>query len=238
MQKVQNVNRILLFLVLLGINNSIFSQKRIEGMYSYTDKTGEFWMKLEFSKDNLFNYESGMDVGVSEYGKGNYVQTKDSLILNFDLTEVKYKGYHILKPYRNLEDSTEINVIVYDINKTKLRNTQVFIPSEKWHKALSDINGNAKLKFKSENTSNQLVIINNEYDAMYSIDNISLDTCYEIEIFLMKNSHDTGTAIKGTVIKYKILKNKKDYLELQQPDGTILQFKKVEKGFYSDDPFE
>ncbi|WP_392448255.1 hypothetical protein ACF3OB_02805 [Capnocytophaga canis] len=238
MQKVQNVGKIMFFILLLSISTSMFSQKTIEGIYSYVDGTGEFWARLELSKDGYFNYESGMDVGVSEYGKGHYILTKDSLILNYDLTEIKYAGYHILKPYLNLKDSIQIDVIVYDTDKNALPNTQVFIPKEIWAKTLTDNKGKALLNIKEEDAFNDLVIINNEYDAMYSIDNISLSFCYEIEVFLLNKIEGSGNAIKNTIQKYKIVKRKKNYLELQQPNGTILQFKKVEKGFYSDDPFE
>ncbi|MDO5104641.1 hypothetical protein [Capnocytophaga sp.] len=44
-------------------------------------------------------------------------------------------------------------------------------------------------------------------------------------------------AIKDAVQKFKIIKHKKDYIELQQSNGTVLKLKKVEKGFYGDEPF-
>ncbi|MDO4782281.1 MAG: hypothetical protein Q4A09_03570 [Capnocytophaga felis] len=179
-----------------------------------------------------------MDFGVSQYGKGYYALTKDSLILNYNLTEIKYAGYHILKPYLNLKDSIQVDVIVYDIDKNVLPNTQVFIPKGIWAKTLTDNKGKAQLKIKKEDAFNDLVIINNNVNAMFFIRDINLSFCYEIEVFLTKDFSEMTMGIKNTIQKYKILKNKKDYLELQQPNGTILKLKKVEKGFYSDDPFE
>ncbi|MDO4782279.1 MAG: hypothetical protein Q4A09_03560 [Capnocytophaga felis] len=232
MRKAQNVGKIVFFILLLNISNSMFSQKALEGRF--VDNTDWY----QFNDDNIFRYINAEGLNIGRYGKGRYTLTKDSLILNYDLTEIKYAGYHILKPYLSLKDSIQVDVIVYDIDKNVLPNTQVFIPKGIWAKTLTDNKGKAQLKIKKEDAFNDLVIINNNVNAMFFIRDINLSFCYEIEVFLTKDFSEMTMGIKNTIQKYKILKNKKDYLELQQPNGTILKLKKVEKGFYSDDPFE
>ena len=236
MQKVQNVNRILFFLFLLGISNSIFSQKRIEGMYSYTDKTREFWMKLEFSKDSLFNYQSGMDIGVSEYGKGHYTLTKDSLILIYNLTELTESTYHKYSFYENYKDSIEIKFRIITTDNSIAKGLNVGSSIDKVGVILENSNSGT-IKLKRENNYKKIFFSSIEYNA-YDVQIYGAYN-YNIDVYLKKTStYGEAIPIKFVTQKYKILKNKKDYLELRQSDGTILQFKKVEKGFYDNDPFE
>ena len=98
MQKVQNVNRILFLFFLLGISNSIFSQKTLEGRFVGNTN----W--YQFHTDNTFDYADVGELGTERYGKGHYTLSKDSLILKYDLTEAKCPGYHIIKTYRWLQD--------------------------------------------------------------------------------------------------------------------------------------
>ncbi|CEN34367.1 conserved exported hypothetical protein [Capnocytophaga cynodegmi] len=236
MQKVQNVNRILFLFFLLGISNSIFSQKTMGGIYSYIDGTGEFWTRLELSKDGYFNYESGMDVGVSEYGKGNYVQTKDSLILNFDLTELIEGIYHRYTYYQTNKDSVEINYRIITPKNENINGLNIVSLTDETGDVLENTNIGT-LRLKKINNFRRIFISLIGFDA-YEF-KISGNYNYNIDIYWRTPSdYYRASPIKFVTKKYKILKNKKDYLELQQPDGTILQFKKVEKGFYSDDPFE
>ena len=236
MQKVQNVNRILFLFFLLGISNSMFSQKALEGRFVGNTN----W--YQFHTDNTFDYADVGELGTERYGKGHYTLSKDSLILKYDLTEAKCPGYHIIKTYQNLRDSIDIKLNIYDFDKKPLPNTKVLLfKGNGKDSGMADIDGKVRLTVEKNNeTSTYLMFYYN--DTMYKIPEIDLYLSYEIDVFLSKISFiepfEKGYAIKDAIQKYKILKNKKDYLELQQPDGTILKLKKVEKGFYSDDPFE
>ncbi|GIM52199.1 hypothetical protein CAPN004_12290 [Capnocytophaga cynodegmi] len=236
MQKVQNVNRILFLFFLLGISNSIFSQKTLEGRF--VNNTNWY----QFHTDGTFDYADVGELGIKKEGRGHYTLTKDSLILNYDLTDIPFSGYHLTKSYVNSKDSIDINVSVYDFDRNPLPNSQVFLTEGAGKKhMLTDKNGKVKLTIKKEKIEDFLTIIYN-YECMHHIPEIFFQNNYDITIFLTKKPFtepfDRGKAIKDEIKKYKILKNKKDYLELQQPNGTILKLKKVEKGFYSDDPFE
>ncbi|GIM52200.1 hypothetical protein CAPN004_12300 [Capnocytophaga cynodegmi] len=232
MQKVQNVNRILFLFFLLGISNSIFSQKTMGGIYSYIDGTGEFWTRLELSKDGYFNYESGIDVGVSEYGKGHYALTKDSLILNYDLTEITPKGYYILKPYLGFTDSINLKINVFNFSKDVLKEAQVVYRDDSEIPTGKDIeNGKIELTFKKQKNDVTLIFIHGESTYSFEVPRYSN---FEIDVFLSGFSDYKGNAIKYNSWKYKIAKHKKDYLELQQSNGVVLKFKKMDKSFYKD----
>ncbi|MFK8285387.1 hypothetical protein [Capnocytophaga canis] len=93
------------------------------------------------------------------------------------------------------------------------------------------------IKLKRENNYKKIFFSSIEYNR-YDVQIYGAYN-YNIDVYLKKTStYGEAIPIKFVTKKYKILKNKKDYLELQPPNGTILKLKKVEKGFYSDDPFE
>lgn len=236
MQKEQNVNNKLFFLLLI-FPFLLLGQNIKEGEYYVKnwDLLNEHWANFSFHQNNIFEYANGSDIGISKYGKGHYTLTKDSLFLNFDLTEIKYDGYHIIKPYINDKDSVTIDVITYDLKKNKpLPNTQVFIPKAKFITTFTDTNGKARLVVpKGENV--WLEIINDDtLQAIYDIE-LSLHQNYEIEIFL--NNKVWGKFIKNDIWKYKIKKLKKDYIELQSKNGSLLKLEKA-KIKDEDNPFE
>ena len=103
MQKVQNVNRILLFLFLLGISNSMFSQKALEGRFTINS---HFY---NFHANGVFEHKEVGELGIGGYGKGNYILSKDSLIMDYNSTNIEIQGYHILKPYINFRDTIRID---------------------------------------------------------------------------------------------------------------------------------
>ncbi|CEN34366.1 hypothetical protein ACILDT_06025 [Capnocytophaga canis] len=236
MQKVQNVNRILFLFFLLGISNSMFSQKALEGRFVGNTN----W--YQFHTDNTFDYADVGELGIKKEGRGHYTLTKDSLILKYDLTEIPFSGYHITKSYVNSKDSIDIKFVVYDFYKVPLPNTEIFISKGKGgaKNVYTDKNGFAKLTLAKEEELSFILVSYGE--CMHKIPEVYLFLNYEIDVYLTKKAFtepfDRGKAIKNEIQKFKITKHKKDYLELQQPDGTILKLKKVEKGFYSDDPFE
>ncbi|GIM52201.1 hypothetical protein CAPN004_12310 [Capnocytophaga cynodegmi] len=236
MQKVQNVSKIVFFILLLSMSNSIFSQKTLEGRF--VNNTNWY----QFHTDNTFDYADVGELGTERYGKGHYLLSKDTLKLNYDLTEIKCPGYHIMRTYQNLKDSIDIKLNIYDFNKKPLPNTKVLLfKGNGKDSGMADIDGKVRLTVEKNNeASTYLMFYYN--DTMYRIPEIDLYLSYEIDIFLSKvpfiEPFERGYAIKDAVQKYRVKKSKKDYLELQQPNGTILKLKKVEKGFYGNDPFE
>ncbi|MDO4230457.1 MAG: hypothetical protein Q4C98_11635 [Capnocytophaga sp.] len=236
MQKAQNVNKIVFSVLFLAISFSVFSQKKIEGRFISNSN----W--YHFHSNGTFDYADVGELGVKKYGKGHYSLTKDSLILNFDLTEIPFSGYHISKSYVNYKDSIDINVTVYDLDKNPLPNSQVFLTKGAGENhILTDKYGKAHLTIKKEEVEDFLTIIYN-YECMHHIPEIYLFLNYEIDIFLSKNPFtepfDRGKAIKDDIWKYKILKIKDDYFEVQTLKGGKLRFERTKEGFYGDDPFK
>lgn len=149
---------------------SLFGQSINEGKYYVKnwDLLREHWANFSFHQNNIFEYADGGDIGISKYGKGHYTLTKDSLFLNSDLTEIKYDGYHIIKPYLSDKDSVIIDVVTYDLKKNKpLPNTQVFIPKVKFITTFTDINGKARLVVPKEENVSLTIINNDEFYAIY-----------------------------------------------------------------------
>lgn len=94
MLKVKNVVSILAKVTFFFYSLSIYSQRDIEGIFSVDYGIKDFVTRYHFFDNNIFYMESAGDLGLTEYGKGHYLVKNDSLILNFDLTELKENGYH------------------------------------------------------------------------------------------------------------------------------------------------
>ena len=101
MHKEQNVIKSLLIVVIICLSNNLYCQKKIIGNYSSLKAYQEHYKYYKFNENGIFEYHSGASLGDDEYGKGHYQIKNDSLILNYDLTELKLKSYHKIKEYYN-----------------------------------------------------------------------------------------------------------------------------------------
>ncbi|MFJ1263002.1 hypothetical protein ACILDS_09955 [Capnocytophaga canis] len=234
-QKVVNASKILFF-TFLGIHFYVLPQETIEGVFYVTEAEGEFGYMYKFSKNGTFEYTYSGDVAVINYGKGHYSFVKDSLILNFDLTELTESTYHKYTFYENYKDSIEIKFRIITVDNGIAKELNVGSSTDRVGLILGNSNSGA-IKLKRENNYKKIFFSSIEYNR-YDVQIYGAYN-YNIDVYLKKTStYGEAIPIKFVTKKYKILKNKKDYLELQPPNGTILKLKKVEKGFYSDDPFE
>ncbi|MBQ0907656.1 hypothetical protein KBJ98_02945 [Flavobacterium sp. F-328] len=64
----------------------------------------EYYNYFDLNANGTFEYHSGACLGDDEFGKGHYQIKKDSLFLNYDLTELEYKSYYKSKEYFNADD--------------------------------------------------------------------------------------------------------------------------------------
>ena len=160
MQKGQSV--IKLFIILLFFSNiNVFSQERIKGKYFMVDGTGSHYINYSFNKNNTFEYEDGGHLGATNYGKGHYIIKKDSLVLNYDLTELKEESYFKFKKYYDFKDSIDIKINVFNFNKKLQNNIAVYCyPNTKSSKTLiskrTDEKGKAILKVKKSKTKEKI----------------------------------------------------------------------------------
>ena len=219
MQKELNVINLILIVFLLNTLN-ISAQNKINGTYSKTDGTGYFFENYIFLDSNIFSYEKGGDLGINYYGKGHYLINKDSLILNFDLTELIFSDYHRYKSYKNNNDYITVKVNLYDLNNTPIKNQRLSIISENIYFD-SDVNGQLKFKLNKEKKLIKLSISNNFLG--YDIE-IWADRNYEIDAFL--NIKNSAISIKNQIMKYKIVEITSNFITLKDHDNINKILKK------------
>lgn len=187
-------------------------------------------LEILFHSNGTFDYRDEAELGTERYGKGHYTLTKDSLFLNFDLTEIKYEGYHISKSYLSSPDSMLMDIFVYNLEKNEvLPNTKIMILEIGFKTFITDTTGKVRFTIPKEEKERTLIITHNDntndFHGRYSIVLSQYPRNYEIKVFL--NDEVWGSAIKNDIWKYKIKKFKKDYIKLQSKNGSLLKLEKV-----------
>lgn len=221
MQREQNVIKFSLFFLLFIISTSIFSQKFIEGKYIIKDGIGDFATICIFNKNGIFKEEAFGHLGVESYGKGHYYIKKDSLILNYDLTDLKTNDYHKYKYFANQKDSIKIRVSIRDMNNKPLSNISILNFKNKIDYK-SNSNGIIQFSLRKEKKKIELHIVN---DALGYDFFIWTDKNYEIEVFLRQGNY--AIPYKNQISKYKILKLTKEELKLRTQDNKTVTLKKI-----------
>ncbi len=220
MQKALNVIKVqLLIIIILSSVSKSQAQQKINGKYSKIDLTGDFYTYYLFDDNGIFYYESGGDLGMDTYGKGHYFIKNDSLILNYDLTELKENGHHRYKTYINSNDSVQIKINTFDLDRKILSGVSVIGDVEKEYGVLSNKNGVVYLKFKKEKEKKRITI-SDLCCGNYSF-TINSKLNYEVDIFLRKK-FNTSEAIKYEIKKYKIIEFTENHIKLKNDNnGTI-----------------
>ena len=215
--KEQNVIKILLIVTFFGLSINLYCQKEIIGRYSSLMLYQEHYNYFDFNKNGIFEFHSGADLGDDKFGKGHYQIKNDSLILNYDLTELNYKSYHKAKEYYNSKDIVTIKVIVKDFKGNINTNTNVYIQEDKIGHSLGE-KGFVNFRLKKEKKDFFLDVSNLGYDS-YKLKLSKLKN-YEIEIFL-KQAFTVSKAIKNEIKKYKIVEYKDDFIKLESDSGIM-----------------
>jgi hypothetical protein len=217
MHKEQNVIKLLLTVTFFCLSINLYCQKEIIGRYSSLMLYQEHYNYFDFNENGIFEYHSGADLGDDKFGKGHYQIKNDSLILNYDLTELKYKSYHKAKEYYNSKDIVTIKVIVKDFKGNINTNTNVYIQEDKIGHILRE-KGFVNFRLKKEKKDFFLDVSNLGYDS-YKLKLSKLKN-YEIEIFL-KQASTVSKAIKNEIKKYKIVEYKDDFIKLKNDSGIM-----------------
>jgi len=224
MPKEQNVIKFLLTVTIFCMSSHLYSQKQIIGKYSSLMLYQEHYNYFEFYKNGMFEYHSGASLGDDEFGKGHYQIKNDTLILDYDLTELKHKSYHKAKEYYNSKDLVTIEVIVKDFKGNINTNTNVYIQDDKIGHILGE-NGFVTFRLKKEKKDFFLNVSNLGYES-YKL-KLSRLKNYEIEVFL-RQSPIVSRALKNQIIKYKIIEYKDNFIKLKSNSGIIKFVKQSE----------
>ncbi|RXG24616.1 hypothetical protein DSM00_406 [Leeuwenhoekiella aequorea] len=211
------IKSILMSLVVICICQQIHCQNILEGIYSSLAPNQEAYNYFKFSKNGTFEYHSGASLGDDLYGKGHYLIKNDSLILDYDLTELQGNTFHKYKTYNNTLHSIEVKITVLDQKERKLSNVSVFDPEGNYG-TLTNEEGNAVLNFEKDK-GYQTITVSNVCSGNYSL-NINTQLNYEITIYLPE-APIIPTAIKYEIIKYQILEQDNNQLKLKDGDQTI-----------------
>lgn len=214
MLKELNVIKIFL-LIFISFACKTFGQQKIQGKYSVPIIFAyEYYV---FEKNEIFEYHVGADLGDDEFGKGHYQIKNDSLILNYDLTELKTKSFHKFKTYVNDSDSIKLYVRVFSHSEKVRPNVSVLNLKDRYGE-VTDKNGLAVLSFKKQAGSKEIEIS----DMCCGNHSFEIDTKlnYEIEVYLSEGLNKPK-GIKHQIEKYKIMKLTKNQLKLKKGEQII-----------------
>jgi hypothetical protein len=223
-QKEHRVIKVIILVFFLVNFMNMGSQEKVVGKYISKDGSGTHYASYSFDEKGIFNFEEGGHLGIESLGKGHYRIDNDSLILNYDLTELEDESYYMSKKYNNSNDSIQIDLTVKDFENVTIENVMVFTIPNGQSKNI-DKDGKVNLKFKKGSRTDKIqVFVDGEYWAECTII-LRADTNYIIDVFMNKiEAFGLGhpKAIKGEIEKYKILKFSDTSMTLENNDRTLI----------------
>lgn len=225
LQKGQNVIKTYIsLLVFLMFYISIYSQTLLNNKYTYcygSVDNGEC-KTYTLKKNGIFLIETDGELGRIDYSKGHYFIKNDSLILNYDLTELKVNDFHKYKYYENNKDSIKVSINIFDLEKKPIKGNSVAIYSEKIVK-YSNKDGFLEFNLKKEKKQLEFNVASRGFGYDFSI---WKNKNYEIDVYL--NLDNYGKAIKNQIVKYKILEQTDDFIKLKNYNGVMKLIKQSE----------
>ena len=218
------MNKYILWIIILLSSNYMLCQNRIVGRYSNLMPNQEYYNYFDFNVNGTFEYHSGASLEDDEFGKGHYQIKKDSLFLNYDLTELEYTSYYKAKEYFNAEDLVTIKIAVRDLERSSTVSANIYIPNER-NGYVQGKDGFITFCLKKENQEVIIEISNLGYEN-YKLTLSKLKN-HEIEVFLKKSS-TISRAIKDEIKKYGTLEFRDDSIKLNH-NGKVVEFVKQSK---------
>jgi len=226
MRKELSVIKLLIILsICMGICISAQSQSVLDNTYFYCDGVIDNGTCIiyTFEKNGIFKKELKGELGKTHYGKGHYQIKNDSLILNYDLTELNFESYYKLKKYYNSKDSIQINLKVHDFKNNPLNKIMVLTDPEGQSTDVDD-KGSASLTFKKGSFKDKIKLYVDGAFRAECIIVLDSDSNYIIDVFMSKSEIIGLThpkAIKEIKLKYKIIENSKNALKLKNGDQVL-----------------
>jgi hypothetical protein len=222
-----NVKNILCVILIFFSINLSFTQKKLEGEYKLKLKLNDFSEKFIFTKEGIFKHENFGDLGLINFGEGHYFIKNDSLILNYNLTNLKKESYYKAEKYYNDIDSIQVKINVYNFDNKPIYNSIIYAyPKNK--STESDKNGEAFLKFKKQLGNDKIELHLDGEFLVKQVIYIDSDANYIINAFMQKNeiiglSHPK--AIKNQIKKFKINEINEEQIKLNNNKQRIVLVK-------------
>lgn len=216
MLKAINVVKWVIISIILFYSISLFSQKTLEGKFYVEYDLKEFGTSYEFTTDGIFKYSHSGHLGLIEYGQGHYSIIKNSLILNYDLTELEENSYHKYKIYKNSTDSVQIKFNINNMKNIPLEEVSIVGDLKSGYGVISNHIGEAQLKFKKMKGSKKIEISGLCCESYSLI--IDTELNYMVELFLRDNFNNP-IGIKNEIQKFKILDLSNDQIKIENKGG-------------------
>lgn len=215
LQRVQVVIRAVALLGCLCIG-SCSAQNAIRGEYSASFYEGYFSERYFFKGDGTFSKRVVGDMGISHFGEGEYHLDKDTLVLNFNRTQLKDNSYSRHNSYYNSKDSVSVLLRVFDYANNLLADVSTYCFSTS-QEVKTNSSGEAMFIYDKDAQSEILfsVHLNGYQDHRFSL---RLDKNYEIDVFLSPSMLylPHPKAIKNEVLKYKVEELSRDRIVLDK----------------------
>lgn len=203
--------KVLIIISLMFLVNIATGQRKLKGDY-------DGWQaSYTFYEDGTFTMSRIVGLGEQEaYGSGHYTLTKDSLLLNYDLTPIRTRAYFISNNYYNgREDSIYIKIKLFDFKKNPLPDTTVILRIEEGESLISETNKNGEVFFTSPIKQAEDLFFWVQSDLFWYFFSFGGQISTEMEVYLANLPlNQRGRAHKNYQVKFKVKKSNKNCLEL------------------------
>jgi hypothetical protein len=213
---------IIILIFIIQFNNA-YTQQKIEGTFCREYGLNDFYNCYTFFNNGEFKFETGGDLGNDYYGKGDFLLSENSLILNYNKSEPKELSYYRANFWKNNKDSIELNFQVMDMEKQKIPYANIVILKYK-KGIITNENGNGKMEIKKSNEICEITVSYIGYDEC----KISLkkNFNYNFKVYLTKGF--TGVPIKNHKETLEILELTDKYFKTKSKGDTIIIWNKIE----------
>lgn len=233
--KVQNVTKVVFFI--LFFCNNLYSQTNINGTFCIDYDLKDFSVCFKFEKNKSFKYEYSGDLGLAEFGKGEYSFIDNKLILNYNKTEPVKVGYHISKIWTNNRDTINIRFNLYDFDNNPISYANIVFKDSLYKQgykmlALDNKEGKASITLKKDLSELEFQISSMEYgipsSLYHSIYKLRINKNYNHDISVFLPKAESGLPILNQIDTLIIDKKKPKYFTVKNKDESITTWKKLD----------
>lgn len=174
------------FLLMFFISIVVFSQQIKEGTYCVESGSAKLnYTCYTFYKNGTFDFKSGKDTEEYYVGKGTYIVKGSELMVDFNKSTPKKKGYSKILFWQQRGDSIYVEVEVKNLKKSIVKEGKLMNISDSSEVKL-DKNGKGVLKIKFTNEKSIIKVTSKGYiEQEFEIKNYYN---YKGEVFLSEKS--------------------------------------------------